>query len=589
MKKHVSTIALELGILMSTSGCAEEKPPDPADCENYEIEVRFLMEERKIDPRAMFFFDEFNDFLYKPPKRICTSKNERSECGPKGNQKSMAPQRSRGRDTVSCALGLTPTWVARVLIITKNVSREQLDMVNTDLGKHVLLVKNETGNVDGATHIDIVYNRYLKTEVPKMKEMLGLDQSEPWFYGEDHATGHYFDKSKCGRRGINNQRQQFFKSNNGWRKLTPKKGTPRYMVGDQLHHVFKVRVHKRLDYLMGVQKDLKKCKEMEDLYSRGGIFVTASGVNRAPPMYLYCLAVAIEKCYLTKHMVLASFCKCGFFDVKKASKLFGMTEELIAEGRYQLDNEQKDLSALHIFLNKKSHFTGQPSESKYVSWGSLEQLDQHVNPALKERSLFLLCQEESEKEELLKRRPLALDERKAFKMEPDLDSEQLSQPIIPAKKQRGPGCLAKFGSVADATNAAEIRIFRRVFLFVFKGIADFSKKTDHFQQLVADFQLYVLKRFFLERRQFGSPLAADTAMHEYVWKILAKVNRMNYRYKEAMLKGVLQDFKRYSLTPTGRRSANQGDEDADSESSTGEDKKPKKAWKPKMQTEISRL
>ena len=115
----------------------------------------------------------------------------------------------------------------------------------------------QTGNVYGQSHVQLILKKYLDAEQRRMKEVLALDQGEPWFFGEDHAPGHYHDACSVTKdSGLNEKRQDFFISSDVWRKLTPKKGTPRYMVGDQLHQIFKHRVQQRLEWLIGHEKDL---------------------------------------------------------------------------------------------------------------------------------------------------------------------------------------------------------------------------------------------------------------------------------------------------------------------------------------------
>jgi hypothetical protein len=224
----VRSVGMELGMLCQKSGSKEDKPPEPEDCEKYEQEVRAVMAEKNIDPRAMFLFDEYNDFKYVPPPRVVTSRQERECVGPQANQKAHTPQKSGGRKSLTCGLGLTPTWTARALVLVDSCAAETQTMIQDVLGKHVVLCVNKTGNVHGATHVDLVYKKYLAGEFRNMKQALCLDESQPLFYGEDHAPGHYHDQcSITGRSGLCAERKEFLTSVNGWRKLTPKKGSER--------------------------------------------------------------------------------------------------------------------------------------------------------------------------------------------------------------------------------------------------------------------------------------------------------------------------------------------------------------------------
>ena len=77
-----------------------------------------------MDPRACFFLGEFNDFRYLPPNKVVTFAAERRKNAPRANEKRTAPQRSGGRKTVTCGLGLTPTWKARAYVLTDTASAE---------------------------------------------------------------------------------------------------------------------------------------------------------------------------------------------------------------------------------------------------------------------------------------------------------------------------------------------------------------------------------------------------------------------------------------------------------------------------------
>ena len=83
---------IDLGMSTQKTGSTEDKGPEPADCENYEKQVRELMTDKKIDPRAVFMLDEYNDFKYLPPKIVVTSRKERESKGPSANQKWWATQ-----------------------------------------------------------------------------------------------------------------------------------------------------------------------------------------------------------------------------------------------------------------------------------------------------------------------------------------------------------------------------------------------------------------------------------------------------------------------------------------------------------------
>ena len=133
-------MAIALGILIIPSRCREQNPQEPADCQSYEIRVRKLMKDNCIDPRAMILLEEFNDLKYLHRK-----KTERTE-SKKGTSKKERTE-SAGGQPVSCVLAFTPTGVARALVITDEGCQETFKLINTVLGKHVLVAKNKTSTV----------------------------------------------------------------------------------------------------------------------------------------------------------------------------------------------------------------------------------------------------------------------------------------------------------------------------------------------------------------------------------------------------------------------------------------------------------
>jgi len=558
----VRTMAIEAGLLCQSSGSKEDKPPEPADCDEYEAEVVRVMTDHQIDPRAMFLLDEYNDFKYLPPNSVVTSKAERNRSGPAANQKAHAPTRSGGRKSVTCGLGLTPTWIGRAFVLVDGASVETQKLISDVLGKHVVLLVNSTGNVCGSTHVDLVMKKYLGPESARMKRALSLDEGAPFFYGEDHAPGHYHDNCTVTKRNdLNAERKEFFTSVNAWRKLTPKKGTPRYMVGDQLHQVFKHRCHKRLEWLIGNSKDLMHLRFVKDLCRRGGLFLTTKGYQRGPTLFLFCLAVAIERSLLTTHMVLAAFCKCGFFNIAECDKLLGVKDELIKEGQAELDQAQKDLVALHVWLAPEHDFSGQPKKAQYASWGGLERLPVQANPALRARALQLLKEEEEDRKKLLKLHPVSLDEFTEIQNQAKPAGVEKNIEIVPREKGKGHGALAQLAQTPDSTNAGHIEQFRRVFKQLFSKTKLFCSKTPHHMELVADFQLLLLKQRFLAQREQSSAYVALKNVHDFIWSILVKVHRLPIQPdRERLLLHIIGDFKTYSLTPTGRRDPDGGQE-----------------------------
>ena len=156
----------------------------------------------------------------------------------------------------------------------------------------------------GETHATEFLLKLICPEAKKMKTMLQLPEDAPYFYAEDYAPGHYNENcSATNTTGMNDVRKQFFVDTNGHRKLTPKKGTPRFGVGDQMHGWIKDRIHKQLAKLGAMsENDLTKMPAT-NLMRRGGHFVSSKAYKRCLTMFLYCLVVAMVRADIKKYAV----------------------------------------------------------------------------------------------------------------------------------------------------------------------------------------------------------------------------------------------------------------------------------------------
>ena len=92
------------------------------------------------------------------------------------------------------------------------------------------------------------------------------------------------------------------------------------------------------------EDDLTKITDKRLLRS-GGIKVTSKGYKRGPTLFLYCLAAARVRVILQKkqNVVLSAFCKCGFYGIKEAHKIFGIKEEQVTSAADELDDIQDEL------------------------------------------------------------------------------------------------------------------------------------------------------------------------------------------------------------------------------------------------------
>ena len=134
--------------------------------------------------------------------------------------------------------------MGRACVLTDTCAAETKALIEKELSDHVKLIHNKTGYMYGATHAKEFLPQFIGPESRKLKTLLQLRPSDPYFYGEDHAPGHYFDNCSVTKEtGLNAIRKDFFMKTNGHRKLTPKRGTPRFGVVDQIHSWIKDLIH----------------------------------------------------------------------------------------------------------------------------------------------------------------------------------------------------------------------------------------------------------------------------------------------------------------------------------------------------------
>ena len=131
----------------------------------------------------------------------------------------------------------------------------------------------------------------------------------------------------------------------------------------------------------------------------------------------------------------------------------------------------------------------------------------------------------------------------------EVSPESLDEPIVPYEKLPGKGMLNNLVERPDATNCAEIANFRKVFEMLFSKVETFKRKQPAYMEDVMRFQLWLLKTRFSELRR-ANPSFRKT-LHEYTWQALRTAHKTQDR--EAIVRQMIGDFKRYSLTLNGRK------------------------------------
>jgi hypothetical protein len=87
-----------------------------------------------------------------------------------------------------------------------------------------------------------------------------------------------------------------------------------------------------------------------------------------------------------------------------------------------------------------------------------------------------------------------------------------------------------------------------------------------------NYQLFSLKRRFLELRGDRSHWVRDQTLHWYVWHAMKTAHNANAAGKDDILRHMIGDLRLYSLTPTGRKDKTDNlEDDASSNEEDGQD------------------
>lgn len=141
----------EREIAVVAVGSREDKDAEPEDIHDFIRDVPALFKEKNIDPRAHMQFDEFNDIKGTTQRRMTVKRGGPAPCEPGVPIKNHCPQTSGGRKTLSASFVLTPTWSGRALVVVDKCPKAMAALIRTQLGSHIHLVINETGNMHGTT------------------------------------------------------------------------------------------------------------------------------------------------------------------------------------------------------------------------------------------------------------------------------------------------------------------------------------------------------------------------------------------------------------------------------------------------------
>ena len=84
-----------------------------------------------------------------------------------------------------------------------------------------------------------------------------------------------------------------------------------------------------------------------------------------------------------------------------------------------------------------------------------------------------------------------------------------------------------------------------------------KKKLPAYVEHVLKFQLYLLKT---RHGELAKQNKEKRDINAYIWHALCAAHKTNGQKREDIVRHMLGDFKRYSLTPQGRKEQNDGEE-----------------------------
>ena len=135
----------------------------------------------------------------------------------------------------------------------------------------------------------------------------------------------------------------------------------------------------------------------------------------------------------------------------------------------------------------------------------------------------------------------------------DPTKEEIHTPIAEREKVTRAGALSQLSHLPDTTNAAHPEHFHKIVSILFKNVAEYNAKTTHMNELLADFQLHLMKQRFIALSEDNSPVVRGKSVHKWVWHTLKKLEKMPCRLRSSVYNHMVGDYKKYSLNPSGRR------------------------------------
>ena len=288
-----------------------------------------------------------------------------------------------------------------------------------------------------------------------------------------------------------------------------------YRVGDRLHHIIKVWVHKELERLGSMHPgDLTKIPETA-LLRRGGMFVTAWGCNRGPRLLLYCLAAAIvrKKLQQTIHVGAAAYCKFSSYYIKEVVQLFHMWEDMLQVGAKELDDMQEQMKNVQAGTMKSAYF------------GDSADLPLQAKPELRNKALAALREKRDKGRILAKTKAASMYDMKEIDASPEPTLAARRQSIVEREKVTKAGALSQLAHQPGSSNAGLREPCGSCLKLLLKDCAAYKKHTAHQNSLIFDFQIHLVQQRFIALCEGDSARSRGEIIHSWIWTTLKKLHK----------------------------------------------------------------
>lgn len=276
-----------------------------------------------------------------------------------------------------------------------------------------------------------------------------------------------------------------------------------------------------------------------------------SRARRGPHLFLIALAAVIEWRLVSQMFLAASFLATGYFTRERLGMLLKANDDLLEDGVAEMEKAQADLGRKPYRHNPGHDFFDQDPKRRYVCMNTFGDLPTQSDPEMAV-AIRKHCLEGIERlKSYLSMRPSDILELSGS---PALSAQDLQVPIVPLDPPApAAGTLAHLIARPDMTNAGEPEHFERCFKMLFEKSEIFKSKPLAYMEHVMNFQLSIIKKHFIKLKKVNSPVVRSKDLHAYVWTALKAAQLTSGCQRDRLLQTMIGDFKKYSLTPHGRK------------------------------------